>query len=90
MIYDREWWVIIWSIWYFCLYLVGRYFIVVIDYKFLVGSRNIDLGSDFIGWRVRWVIELFIYDFVIVYCDGLKYMNVDVLSCVLVEMVNNV
>ena len=48
---------------------------MVTDQKPLVGSRNIDPGSDPTGRRARWAIGLSTYDFVSVHCDGSKHMN---------------
>ncbi|PFX34578.1 Transposon Tf2-8 polyprotein [Stylophora pistillata] len=67
-----------------------RHFPVVTDHKPLVGSRNIDPGSDPTGRRARWAIELSTYDFVIVHRDGSEYKNADALSRVPAETVNNV
>ena len=64
---------------------------MVTDHKHLVGSRNIDPGSDPIGRTVRWVIELSTYDFAIERRDGSKHIEprTDALSCVPAERVNN-
>lgn len=63
---------------------------MVTDHKLLVGSRNIDAGSDPTGRRARWAIELSTYDFVIMHRDGSEHINADTLSCVPAETVNSV
>ena len=59
--YDREWWAIVWSIRHFRPYLAGRHFTVVTDHKSLVGSKNIDPGSDPTGRRANLSIGLFFF-----------------------------
>lgn len=78
--YDREWWAIIWSIRHFRGYLAGRRFTVVTNHKPLIGSRNIDPGSDPAGRRARWANEL----------SSSKHTNADALSRLPVETVHNV
>lgn len=88
--YDREWWAILWAIRHFRPYLAGRKFTVVTDHKPLVGSANIDPGTDPTGRRARWAIEMSTYDFDLVNRDGSKHTNADALSRVPVATVNTV
>ena len=78
--YDREFLGVITAIRTYSHYLRHSKFFVVTDHRPLLNVRNIDPKTDATGRRVRWSIELNLYDFDIIYKKGRKHSDADAMS----------
>lgn len=63
---------------YFKYFLYGNKFLIWIDYVLFIWLRNF---KNLEGMFVRWILNLEIYDYELVYRKGILYGNVDSLFC---------
>ena len=78
--YDREYFGILTAIRSYSHYLRHAKFYVVTDHRPLLNVRKIDPKTDATGRRVRWSIELNLYDFDVIYKKGKAHSDADALS----------
>lgn len=78
--YDRELWAIVWSIRHFKHFLAGSSFKIVTDHKPLLSLKKSPVDGDPTGRRGRWILELDVYDCVIIHREGARHANADALS----------
>ena len=78
--YDREYFGILTAVRTYSHYLRHQKFFVVTDHRPLLSLKKIDPKNDATGRRVRWSIELGLYDFEIVYKKGRKHSDADAMS----------
>ena len=78
--YDREFFGILTAIRSYQHYLRQGHFFVVTDHRPLLNLRKLDPKSDATGRRVRWSIELNLYDFTVVYKKGRAHGDADAMS----------
>ena len=78
--YDREFFGILTAVRTYSHYLRQGHFFVVTDHRPLLNLRKLDPKSDATGRRVRWSIELNLYDFDVVYKKGREHGDADAMS----------
>ena len=78
--YDREFFGIVTAIRTYSHYLRHAHFFVVTDHRPLLNLRKVDPKTDATGRRVRWSIELNLYDFDVIYKKGRKHGDADAMS----------
>ena len=78
--YDREYFGILTAVRTYSHYLRHSKFYVVTDHRPLLNLRKIDPKTDATGRRVRWSIELNLYDFEVLYKKGKQHSDADALS----------
>lgn len=78
--YDREFFGVLTAVRAYSHYLRHKKFFVITDHRPLLNVRKIDPKTDATGRRVRWSIELNLYDFDIIYKKGRKHSDADAMS----------
>ena len=78
--YDREYFGILTAIRAYSHYLRHAHFYVITDHRPLLNLKKIDPKTDATGRRVRWSIELNLYDFEVIYKKGKKHSDADAMS----------
>ena len=78
--YDREFFGILTAIRAYSHYLRHSHFKVVTDHRPLLNLRTIDPKTDATGRRVRWSIELNLFDFEVIYKKGRQHSDADAMS----------
>ncbi len=78
--YDRELWAVVWSVRHFRLFLSGAPFKIITDHKPLLNLKKAAVDNDQTGRRARWILEMDVYDFTILYREGKQHSNADSLS----------
>ena len=78
--YDREFFGILTAVRTYSHYLRHQKFFVVTDHRPLLSLKKIDPKNDATGRRVRWSIELGLYDFEIIYKKGRIHSDADAMS----------
>ena len=78
--YDREFFGVLTAVRAYSHYLRHAHFFVITDHRPLLSLKKIDPKSDATGRRVRWSIELNMYDFEIIYKKGKKHSDADAMS----------
>ena len=78
--YDKEFFGILTAVRTYSHYLRQGHFYVVTDHRPLLNLRKIDPKTDATGRRVRWSIELNLYDFEIMYKKGKAHSDADAMS----------
>ena len=78
--YDREFFGVITAVRAYSHYLRHAHFFIVTDHRPLLNLRKVDPKNDATGRRVRWSIELNLYDFDVVYKKGQKHSDADAMS----------
>ena len=78
--YDREFFGILTAVRAYSHYLRQAHFYVITDHRPLLSLKKIDPKADATGRRVRWSIELNLYDFEIIYKKGRKHSDADAMS----------
>ena len=78
--YDREFFGVLTAVRAYSHYLRHAKFFIVTDHRPLLSLRKIDPKADATGRRVRWSIELNLYDFDIIYKKGRKHSDADAMS----------
>ncbi len=69
-----------WSIRHFRHFLSGAPFKILTDHKPLLNLKNAAVNNDPTGRRARWILEMDVYDFTILYREGKLHSNADSLS----------
>ncbi len=70
----------VWSIRHFRHFLSGAPFKILTDHKPLLNLKNAAVNNDPTGRRARWILEMDVYDFTILYREGKLHSNADSLS----------
>ncbi len=78
--YDRELWAVVWSVRHFRHFLSGAPFKIITDHKPLLNLKKAAVDNDPTGRRARWILEMDVYDFTILYREGKQHSNADSLS----------
>ena len=78
--YDREFFGVLTAVRTYSHYLRHTKFFVVTDHRPLLNLRKVDPKTDATGRRVRWSIELNLYDFDVIYKKGRKHSDADAMS----------
>ena len=78
--YDREFFGILTAVRTYSHYLRHGRFYVVTDHRPLLNLKKLNPKSDATGRRVRWSIELNLYNFEILYKKGRKHSDADAMS----------
>ena len=78
--YDREFFGILTAVRAYSHYLRHAHFYVITDHRPLLSLKKIDPKADATGRRVRWSIELNLYDFEVIYKKGRKHSDADAMS----------
>ena len=78
--YDREFFGILTAVRTYSHYLRYSHFYVITDHRPLLSLKTIDPKSDATGRRVRWSIELNLYDFEVIYKKGKRHSDADAMS----------
>ena len=78
--YDREFFGILTAVRAYSHYLRHAHFFVITDHRPLLSLKKIDPKADATGRRVRWSIELNLYDFEVIYKKGRKHSDADAMS----------
>ena len=78
--YDREFFGILTAVRTYSHYLRHAHFYVITDHRPLLNLKKVDPKADATGRRVRWSIELNLYDFEVIYKKGRKHSDADAMS----------
>ena len=78
--FDCELWAVVWSVRHFKHFLTGSSFTVITDHKPLLSLKKAPVDNDPTGRRSRWILELDVYDYNLLHCEGKQHANANAMS----------